>query len=96
MHPFYLSTLADEHRAHLRAEATARPQRRPGEGPWSWIVSFLRRADHPGPPEGTRLVPEVVVLAPVLVMAPPFPPTVRAPRPGTIRGAAEDPVELAS
>jgi hypothetical protein len=91
MHPYFLSALAADHQAYLRASAARRrvgpAERQPGW--WSRHVWFLHRAEASIGPSATH----VVRLAPVLVMAPPFPPSGSRPLPAS--PPRERPVELA-
>jgi hypothetical protein len=95
MHPYFVTSIADDHRARLAAEAEPSVCRaeRSGRGWRQWLRPFLH-AD--GRPTAVALPVRAATphLAPVLVMAPPFPPGAHGPRPGA--SAAQPPFDLAS
>jgi hypothetical protein len=94
MHPYFVSTIVDDHRARLAAEAlpSLYDADRAGRG-WRHRLDLLvRRSSAPSLPD-LPPVPPAPRLAPVLVMAPPFPPGAHGPRPG---GAEPPPFDLAS
>jgi hypothetical protein len=99
MHPYFTTTLAEDHMARLRADAERHAVGRARGAPtWlSRILPFLHGAQHALPPDrGQRAPVEPVRLAPVLVMAPPFPPSARMPTPAVPLTGLSVPTELAS
>jgi hypothetical protein len=94
MHPYFVSALAEDHRAYLRATAARRTPGRAARQP-GWLARWLRRRPHP-PEEMKPTAARHVRLAPVLVMAPPFPPSGGRSVPASAPRDETRPVELAS
>jgi hypothetical protein len=95
MHPYFVTTIAEDHRARLAAEAEPSVgDADPSGRRWRhWLRPFLHSDGHPSADAAPALA-AAPPLAPVLVMAPPFPPRAHGPRPGASSG--RPPFDLAS
>jgi hypothetical protein len=95
MHPYFVPTIAADHRARLAAEAapSVHDAERAGLGWRQWLRTSRQRAEAgPSPSHAQPAAAAPPRLAPVLVMAPPFPPGAHGPG-----GSAEPPpFDLAS